>query len=305
MILKKIFLFLALSTFAFAQVVYEPLHRDVYKFLSRLSQKSVIVFDDQVRPVSRKYIAQKLIEATEKSSQLTTLEKEELEFYSKDFKFEFDMIKDIKIDSSQITIVGYDEGDRLRLFGYRNNFFSLNLSPILGLKIGSRDNEKLTHFWNGIYTYGYIDKYVGFSFDFRDNSKTGNTIDKTKEFTPVTGVEAKSSLNAPLYSQDKMEYSESKAVLATDWGWGSFAIGKDFLEWGYGESGLLVLSQKPPSYGFIRLDIKPVDWLKFNYMHGWLSSGVIDSNSIFYNTSGGISFSFIDKFIATDRKSVV
>ncbi len=299
MILKKIFLFLALSTFAFAQVVYEPLHRDVYKFLSRLSQKSVLVFDDQVRPVSRKYIAQKLIEASEKSYELTSLEKEELEFYSKDFKFEFDMINDVKIDSSQITIVGYDEGDRLRLFGYRNNFFSMNLSPILGIKAGSRDSEKLTHFWNGIYTYGYIDKYVGFSFDFRDNTETGNTIDKTKEFTPVTGVEAKSSLNAPLYSQDKMEYSESKAVLATDWGWGSFAIGKDFLEWGYGESGLLVLSQKPPSYGFIRLDIKPVDWLKFNYMHGWLSSGVIDSNSIFYNTAGGISFSFIDKFIAT------
>jgi hypothetical protein len=165
--------------------------------------------------------------------------------------------------------------------------------------MGSRDNQKLTHFWNGIYTYGYIDKYIGFSFDFRDNTETGNTIDKTKEFTPVTGVEAKSSLTSPLYANDKMEYSESKAVLATDWSWGSFAIGKDFLEWGYSESGLLVLSQKPPSYGFIRLDIKPVDWLKFNYMHGWLSSGVIDSNSIFYNTSGGISFSFIDKFIAT------
>ena len=68
---KKIFLFLILSSLAFAQVVYEPLHRDVYSFLSRLSQKSVIVFDDQIRPVSRKYIAQKLLEASEKSSQLT------------------------------------------------------------------------------------------------------------------------------------------------------------------------------------------------------------------------------------------
>ena len=299
MIVKKIFLLLALSSFAFAQVVYEPLHRDVYKFLSRLSQKSVIVFDDQIRPVSRKYIAQKLIEASEKSEQLTSMEKEELEFYSRDFKFEFDIINNIKIDSSQITIAGYDAGDRLRLFSYRNNFFSLNLSPILGYKAGSLDDEKLTHFWNGLYTYGYIDKYIGYSFDFRDNTETGNTIDKTKEFTPVTGVEAKSSLTAPNYALDKMEYSESRAVLATDWSWGSFAVGKDFLEWGYSESGFLVLSQKPPSYGFIRLDVKPVDWLKFNYAHGWLSSSVIDSNSIFYNSAGTISYSFIDKFIAT------
>ncbi len=296
---KKIFLFLILNSLAFAQIVYEPLHRDVYQYLSRLSQKSVIVFDDQVRPVSRKYIAQKLIEASERSNQLTSLEKEELEFYSRDFKFEFDMVSDINLDSSQITIVGNDEGDRLRLFSYRNNFFSLNLSPILGIKAGSRDNEKLTHFWNGIYTYGYIDKYVGFSFDFRDNTETGNTIDKTKDFSPVTGVEAKSSLTVPNYALDKMEYSESKAVLATDWSWGSLAVGKDFIEWGYSESGLLVLSQKPPSYGFIRLDINPVDWLRFNYVHGWLSSSVIDSNSIFYNSAGTISYSFINKYIAT------
>ena len=167
MIFKKIFLFLALSYIAFAQVVYEPLHRDVYSFLSRLSQKSVIVFDDQVRPVSRKYIAQKLIEASEKLDQLTSLEKEELDFYNQDFKREFDFINNIKTNSSETIIAGYDSGSRLRLFGYRDNLFSINLSPILGIKIGSRDNEKLTHIWNGIYTYGYIDKYIGFSFDFR------------------------------------------------------------------------------------------------------------------------------------------
>ena len=48
----------------------------------------------------------------------------------------------------------------------------------------------------GLYTYGYIDKYIGYSFDFRDNTETGNTIDKTKEFTPVTGVEAKIKFNS-------------------------------------------------------------------------------------------------------------
>jgi hypothetical protein len=298
MILKKIFLLLFLSSFAFAQVVYEPLHRDVYKFLSRLSQKSVIVFDDQVRPVSRKYIAQKLIETTEKSSKLTSLEKEELEFYSKDFKFEFDMINDIKINSTQLTIVGYDEGNRLRLFGYRDNLFSINLSPILGIKIGSRDSEKLTHFWNGIYTYGYIDKILGFSFDFRDNLEQGNTIDKHKDFTPITGVEARTDENIIDYPPNKMEYSGLNAVLATDWSWGSFSFGKDFHEWGYAESGLLVLSQKPPSYGFIRMDIKPADWFRFNYMHGWLSSDVLDSNSFFYTETGTLSFDYKNKYFA-------
>ncbi|HRN26015.1 MAG TPA: hypothetical protein PLT78_05560 [Ignavibacteriaceae bacterium] len=296
---KKIFLFLALNYIVVAQVVYEPLHRDVYSFLSRLSQKSVIVFDDQIRPVSRKYIAEKLLEVSERSTQLTSLENEELEFYSKDFKFEFDINSKTKVDSSQLTIIGYDAGDRLRLFSFRDNLFSINVSPILGVKIGSRDNEKLTHVWNGVYTYGYIDKYLGFSFDFRDNTESGQAIDKYKIFTPVTGVEGRTNDNIPNYPVNKTEYSEINAVLATDWSWGSFSVGKGFHEWGYGESGLLVLSQKPPSYGFINLDIKPVDWLRFNYMHGWLSSDVPDSNSYFYNTAGTISFSFKNKFIAT------
>ena len=296
---KKIFLFLVLSSITFSQVVYEPLHRDVYSFLGRLSQKSIVEFNDQIRPVSRKYIAQKLLEASQNSNELTSLEKEELEFYCKDFYQEFEFLKNITTDSSEIIFLKHDKSDRLRLFSFNSDFFKLNVSPILGLKIGSRDSEKLTHFWNGIYSYGYINNFIGFSFDFRDNSESGKTIDKLKQFTPITGVEAKSSITSPLYSLDKMEYSEVKAVIATDWDWGSFAVGKDFLEWGYGESGLLVLSQKAPSFGFIRLDIHPVDWLRFNYMHGWLSSGVLDSNSIFYNQAGGISFSFVDKFIAS------
>ena len=113
---KKIFLFLALSFVATAQIVYEPLNRDVYSFLSRLSQKSIIVFDDQIRPVSRKYIAEKLIEVSEKFNLLTSLEKEELDFYRKDFKREFDFIKNVNVDSSEVNILGYDEGNRLRLF---------------------------------------------------------------------------------------------------------------------------------------------------------------------------------------------
>lgn len=296
---KKILLVLIFSSITFSQVVYEPLHRDVYSFLARLSQKSIIVFDDQIRPVSRKYIAEKLLETSSKSVQLTSLEKEELQFYSKDFKLEFDLNSKTKIDSSQLTIIGYDAGDRLRLFSYRDKLFSINVSPILGLKIGSRDNEKLTHVWNGVYTYGYIDKYIGFSFDFRDNTETGKTLDLYKLFTPVTGVEGRTSYNIFNYPDNKTEYSEINAVLATDWSWGSFSVGKGFNEWGFGESGLLVLSQKPPSYGFIKLDIKPVEWLRFNYMHGWLASDVPDSNSFFYNKAGSISFSFVNKFIAT------
>ena len=91
-----------------------------------------------------------------------------------------------------------------------------------------------------------------------------------------------------------------------DWKWGEFTAGKDFLEWGYGESGKLVLSNKAPSFPFIRLDIHPVPWLRFNYFHGWLTSKVIDSSNIYTTLSGRFEhgLSYRNKYIASHTLTI-
>ena len=284
---------------SFSQIVYEPLHRDVYNFLARLSQKGVIEFYDEIRPLARKYIAKKLLGVEKNVNQLTSLEKEELEFFKKDFYHEIWLMNDGDEQVEHKDFFSEDPTGRWRFFSYGSDAFKVNLSLILGAEIGSLDREKRTHFWNGFYTYGYITDVLGVSFDFRDNAENGTTIDKNKRFSPVTGVNERSNYNILNYSNDKIEYSEAKGIIATDWDWGTIAIGKDFLEWGYGDNGLLVLSQKPPSYPFIRLDVYPVVWLSFNYFHGWLSSDVIDSTDIYYTDTGGPRISFRDKFIAS------
>ena len=40
-----------------AQVVWENHTKEIYNYLSRLAQKGVIGFDDNIRQLSRKYIA--------------------------------------------------------------------------------------------------------------------------------------------------------------------------------------------------------------------------------------------------------
>lgn len=42
-----------------SQTVYEPLHREVYDYLSRLSQRGVIEYHDLIKPLPRAYIAEK------------------------------------------------------------------------------------------------------------------------------------------------------------------------------------------------------------------------------------------------------
>jgi hypothetical protein len=301
----KRFLFLIIIIFCTginAQIVYEPLHRDIYEFLSRLAQKGIIELDDQLKPLTRIYIAEKLIEIIG-NKYLTPLEKEEFEFYKKDFSNEIGFISKKPLNKNT-GIAEKDEAGRLRLFFHKDSLFKINISPVLGIKAGTGDSKSLTHFWNGINLYGYAGDYIGFSFDFRDNTENGETIDKFKNFTQVTGVNARTSLNTLNYPEDKMEYSEVNTTVSANWSWGNITIGKDFFEWGYNESGKLILSGKAPSFPFFRFDIKPVEWLSFNYIHAWLSSDVIDSSDIYFTSTGNPRFHFREKYLASHTITV-
>jgi len=223
-------LFIILAGINHAQVVYEPLYEDVYNLLRRISQKGIIEFDDLIRPLPRSYISSKLLEADSLSSQLNSLERDELEFFLKDYYHERWLSEGNNKQTEHLDYFGFDPADRWRMFSYGSDGFKINADLILGGEIGSVKDAKQTHFWNGIYSYGYIYDVLGFSFDFRDNTESGTTIDKTKSFTPETGVNARTDLNTFNYASDKMEYSEAKMMLATNWNWGSLTAGKEFLE---------------------------------------------------------------------------
>jgi len=199
----------------------------------------------------------------------------------------------IPADTAFTTIISKDPFDRYRLFSYGDTLFKINASPILGYETGTRDGAKYSHRWDGLYMYGYLGNNIGYSFRFQDNSEDGTTIDKTKNFTPVSGISiSKSDIN-------NIQYDDINVNLAYNWSWGDLSVGKDYLNWGYGQSGLLVLSDKAPSFPFIRLDIRPVKWLSFNYIHAWLNSGVIDSTQLFSTAlPGEPSTVFRDKFLA-------
>lgn len=295
--MKIFFILVLFVSIASAQVVYEPLHKDIYSYLGRISQKGLIEYDDLIRPLTRKYIAGKLLEIKDISDKLTSLEKDELDFYLKDFGREIDMLQGKNFENTSLSYLGKDDYDRIRAFSYRDNLFSLNVSPIAGGTMGSRDGKSYRHTWSGLYFYGNL-SWLGFSFDFRDNNEVGETIDKFKIFTPVTGTHTR------FPKPNSIEYAEAKTVLGLDWSWGSFSFGRDFMEWGYGKSGLLVLSQKAPSFPFFRLDIQPVDWLSFNYFHAFLSSDVIDSQKTYFESLGGKRTIFRDKFLASHTLTI-
>ena len=281
LLLFVVFVFCSASVWS--QVVFEPLYRDIYPYMERISQRGVIEYNDLIKPLSRKYFAKKIIELDEKLDELTPLEKKELTFFKRDFHYEIMALQgDVKIEKKGHFLK--DEGNRYRLYSYHDSLFNFNLNPILGYNYWKNSNADLSsHRWNGVYLYGDVASKIGFSFDFRDNLETGNGVDYTKEFTPDQGVVRSKGSK----SKGNIEYSRIQASMGVDWAWGAFVIGKDYINWGYSQTTPLVHSSKAPTYPFLRLDLEPANWFRFNYFHGWLNSNIIDSSASYTTNKTG------------------
>lgn len=212
---------------AISQIVYEPLDKSVYPYLERLSHKGIIELDDLIKPLSKKYISEKLVEAKSKIEMLTQLEKEELEFFEKDYFLEIEGFAEKNKDKSYLSYFERDEGDRYRMFSYSDKLFKFNVSPKLGLKITYPDNYRNTQVWMGFSTYGYLLNNMAISLDFKTINEKGNNLDIKKDFTPETGI-----LPEVSDSGRDLGYSEVRASISADWGWGDLVIAKDYIEYG-------------------------------------------------------------------------
>lgn len=286
--MRSILIIISLLTLAgsiFAQIVYTPIYSEVYEFLERQSLKNIIKLDDEVKPYSRKYITEKLMEIESVKVNLNKVEKEEFEFFKKEYAYELN-----KLDN-----------ERWFLFSYGDSLFSLKLSPIAGYGISTTGSENGYTRWIGFSAFGTYKDWFGASVDVRDKGEFGDNVDKNKSFSPETGANFKGAPNG-------IEYNDVKGSLNFDWDWGSVSIIKDYFTWGHGNFGQLILSSKPPDYPRIELHLKPVDWLRFSYIHGWLNSQVIDSSSIQYEHTGSIDpqlkAAFINKYIAANLLTV-
>lgn len=275
-----------------AQTIWENPNNEVYQYLNRLSQKGMIDFQNIIQPVSREKISDLLLTLKHKSDQLSAIEKEELNFYLQEFR------PISGSDSGTVHLIKKDENRRLRGLYIHTNDFELNADPIGSLTNVTGNAFNFVQMSQGLQFWGKA-KSIGFQFYYRDYSETGKGIDTFRIFSPEAAI-------IPLNKNwsTTQNYTEIRASINYAWKKGSISLGKDYLQWGYGENGRIVLSSKAPTYPYIRFDYTPFKWLQFNYTHAWLNSNIVDSNAT-YNTgtinsgSGDIRVQYIPKFLAT------
>ncbi len=351
-LLFDIIAFVFFSTYVTAQVSSINLDSKIYPYLSKLAQKGIIKYDDLVKPISRKYAAEKLIEARYNVNKLTSLQKDELEFYESEFGYEINQIKirlskanglvssnninsvddkksidstaenmqkkrdlldkswefevrthDGNIEESNfskgnLTFFSKDEYNRFRALSYENNLMRLNVSPLLGYEKGEWEKTAYKNLFVGVKFNGELGNFLGFNFELKHTRQTPGHINKFYNY-----FSNKPAIDLLFADNVRLEYPTVNADLGISWAWGSFAFGKNSLNWGYGENGKIVLSNRAPSFPYIKLNIKPTDWFRFDYIHAWLNSNVIDSNSFYaswrYRENQNTDrFSFKSKFIA-------
>jgi hypothetical protein len=240
-----------------AQVVYVPVNNEIYDYLQRMSIRSLANYFEDVKPFTRKDAARYLLEIRRNDSLLTTAERDEYEYYAREFSIEVNGLARDTVSES-----------RWHLFSYQDSVFTLQLDPILGFTLGGN----YRHRYNGVNLEGSIGDHFGFSFDVTDHLESGTAADRLKLGSPETGINI---ITSP--SINSFEYSEANATIGAEYAWFRASIGKDHLEWGNGAHGKLILSEKAPSFPLIRIDIHPVRWLRFSYIHAWLQSDIVDS----------------------------
>lgn len=268
-VLYIVLILLAFSLKSNAQVVFENPNHPVYQFLARQAQKGNINFDDLIQPVSRKEISTLLHYLQDSVTTLSVKEKKEVTFYLNEYS-------EFNADYKDAThyIWGKDQYNNRALLNVKKDDFILRADPALTYEYTAGRNKGVYKQATGMALWGQAGKHWSFQAYFQDINESGKGVDSLKRFSPETGIQRTANLNN---KSTAVNYSDVRGNITYAWNNGSISIGKDQILYGYGQEGRLILSDKAPSYPYLRLDYSPLKWLHFNYIFASLQSGIIDS----------------------------
>ena len=286
-----------------AQTVYENPNAKVYSYLSRMAQKGMIEFDDMIQPITREKITEALKIIINKKEQLSKIELAELNFYLQEYPNVSSL--SAKSDTAIINFIVKDKFTRWRGFNIESKNYSFYLDPIVSDKIILGNANNINQVSNGLQLWGTAGKHWGYQLFYRDYTEKGSV----RNYYTVNGLNFKREepgtaiILVGLNDDHKINYSEVRANLNYSFNKVMISFGKDRMLWGYGENGRIVLSDRAPSYPYLRFDYEPLKNIHFNYMHAWLNSNIIDSNASYLTHTGGVSgdirIAYKPKFLAT------
>ena len=293
----SVILLLFTFTYAASQDIVESGNNGIYNFVDRMALTHSVPWNDLIKPLTRTQIRNALVALNNQKSTLSIADNAELKFYLREYSpSNFDYIKTSSY-SAGLKVLKKDNWGRWRsLFAY-DSTASIFIDPIVGQNVKLVDKDRLTEKNIGINLRGSFGSRIGYLFYFNDISFSGNGVKKLDPFS----LDKKYVNIGDTSNYQSKNYNDLRFGLSYTFKKGNIAIGQDRFSWGYGTNTQIVLSQNAPAYPYIKMQVQPFKWLRFDYMHAWLQSNVIDSARSFSfdnTTFGGKRQYYIPKFYA-------
>ncbi|MGE0078446.1 MAG: hypothetical protein AB7S48_11345 [Bacteroidales bacterium] len=297
---KTVLLLLLASIITLAKAQDIPVHSNnsgIYEFLDEMAAYGYINPNAAVKPYSAKFIYTCLEEANRSIELLTKRQRKELNFYLRQYSIFADgnenpYTKDRKgniITRERLNLGFYPYG-----LHYKDSLFAFSIRPIWGIREYTGGADNIMHTWGGAEAWGYVGRFAIYG-SLRDNYQT-EILAKPTYFTQSEGGNYKVNVQG----REGGDYSEMRGGVTYNWRWGSIGLVKDHVQWGTNYHGSTILSGRTPSFGMIKLQMKPVDWFELNYIHGWLISEVVDSSRSYTTSNGDFRAVYRDKYIAAN-----
>lgn len=263
----------------------------IYDYLDELASEGVIEINSTVKPYSRQFIAEKLLQAQTHNEQLNKRQNDDLHFFLNEFALEQNKLPESKLNlanNATSTLAFIQPG-----FHYKDSIFRARITPILGMQITRNANGNITKRWYGAEFQAMMGKHLSVYGSLRDISIQGQLLARPGYMNDFPGYEYKESSGGG-------DYSDSRGGIKYAWNWGSVGLVKDNVIWGDNYHGSNILSGRAPSFPMLTLHLKPTKWFEMQYIHGWLVSNVADSSHYYLENGTTIHYRPANKFLAAN-----
>lgn len=273
-----------LTTLLFAgNPVSVPLWHPVYHFLDRIETLGIVDnLIDGVKPFDREHVAELLIDIQKQRDHLTRIDREKLDNFLLDFRFEIDPSKKYgQIEGEKNWYSPFSSWKQVKSDFFR--FFAQN----------QPEEENHVFIWEDSTNSFYFDFIYDVTFDRRSDKINRNKDIMTFGLRGTLYNNFGYSVNVEMATlRGDREYRNSDPYLKNTWrndredvtyfdrSGGDIAYRSPYVDfrfamqpvsWGLGESGVLILSDNVEQYPYFGIS-KYWSWGSFTFMHGKLLS---------------------------------
>lgn len=221
-------------------------------------------YDDIVLPLSRNKVLNFLDKIQSKETEISSIDREQLHrFQVKLGKFESQTSVQFFDDFPEKFIENAASEKEKHLYKFKDENIVFVVNPVLNLtNLYSSNNKKgSTLFSFGGKSFGSYRTWFGFYVQATNGLVFG---DRT---TAVLDQRVNQSFT---FNDTKINYfDETEGYLRLENDFASFQLGRERILWGSGQINKLILSDNPPKFDFIKLNLNYKS-LRYDFIHGWL-----------------------------------